>query len=192
VAHLTLTENEKQQCERYVKNLIFSDVYPGKRSPTDGTNVSSATNTTSSSSAMLSQAQNPSFQQTSLKLTTYDDFIAACGDHDMVSESSKEKSKRICLNEEFKHFKAAVHEFNMKNKPSVASALIFWEEHYAQFPLLSNLAKVHLVACGTSVPSESAFSCSAYVGRKERSRLSPENLAYSVFLKDKLDRNRSA
>ncbi|CAF4664639.1 unnamed protein product, partial [Rotaria sp. Silwood2] len=61
--------------------------------------------------------------------------------------------------------------------------------HYVQLPLLSNLAKVHLVACGSSVPSESAFSCSAFVARKERSRLSPENLAYSVFLKDKLDKN---
>ena len=57
---------------------------------------------------------------------------------------------------------------------------------YVQLPLLSNLAKVHLVACDSSVPSESAFSCSAYVACKERSHLSTENLAYTVFLKDKL------
>ena len=174
-----------------MRHLVFDDIYPSKRSSTDGTNISSATTTAPSPSTMFSQAQNLSSQQTSSKPTTYDDFIAACGDQDMVSESSKEKSRRICLNEELKQFKAAVHEFNMKNKPSVASVLKFWKEHYIQLPLLSNLAKVHLAACGTSVPSESAFSCSAYVGRKERSRLSPENLSYTVFLKDKLDRNRS-
>ncbi|CAF1274288.1 unnamed protein product [Rotaria magnacalcarata] len=74
-------------------------------------------------------------------------------------------------------------------QPSTVSALFFWKFHYVHLPLLLNLAKVHLDACGTSVPSESAFSCSAFVARKERSRLSPENLSYSVFLKDKLDKN---
>ena len=157
VAHLTLSDNEKQQCERYVKNLIFSDIYPAKNSSVDGANTSLTAVSASSSSTVPSQVQNPSFQQTSFKSTTYDDFITACGDYDMVSESSKEKSKRVALNEEFKYFKTAVHAFNLKNKPSVTSALVFWKDHYVQLPLLSNLAKVHLVACGTSVPSESAF-----------------------------------
>ena len=65
---------------------------------------------------MSSHMENPSSQQTSLKSTTYDDFISACGDYDMVSKSSKEKSKRVALNEELKYFKAAVHDFNMKKQ----------------------------------------------------------------------------
>ncbi len=48
------------------------------------------------------------------------------------------------------------------------------------------MAQCYLSASATSVPSESAFSVSAHYGRKERSRLSAENLAMSVFLKDKL------
>jgi hypothetical protein len=35
----------------------------------------------------------------------------------------------------------------------------------------------------TSVPAECAFSISAYVGRKERARLSVKNLSTTMFLK---------
>jgi hypothetical protein len=63
---------------------------------------------------------------------------------------------------------------------------IFWKEHGIDLPLLSDMARCYLSAQATSVPSESAFSISAHYGRKERSRLSPDNLAMSVFLKDKL------
>jgi hypothetical protein len=48
------------------------------------------------------------------------------------------------------------------------------------------MAWCHISAPATSVESESAFSVSAHYGRKERSLLSPDNLAMSVFLKDKL------
>ena len=44
-----------------------------------------------------------------------------------------------------------------------------------------------LATPATSVPSESAFSTASYLLRKQRSRLSPLNLSYSVFLKDKMD-----
>ena len=39
---------------------------------------------------------------------------------------------------------------------------------------------------GTSVKAESAFSISAYYARKQRARLSADNLCFCVFLKDKL------
>ena len=58
--------------------------------------------------------------------------------------------------------------------------------HYVQLTLLSNLPKRHLVGCGVSVSSESALSHSAFIARKECSYLSNGNLAYTVFLKDKL------
>ncbi|CAF4381507.1 unnamed protein product, partial [Rotaria sp. Silwood2] len=144
-AHLSLNDAEKSQCEKYIRNLIFNDVYPQKSSSLDITQAATTT--------VTPQLQQLFSQNKSLKISTYDDFISACGDQDCAVENIKEKM------------------------------------HYVQLPLLSNLAKVHLVACGSSVPSESAFSCSAFVARKERSRLSPENLAYSVFLKDKLDKN---
>jgi hypothetical protein len=65
-------------------------------------------------------------------------------------------------------------------------ALTFWKTHGEQMPLLKAMAQRYLATPGTSVASESAFSVSAYIARKERARLSPENLSYTVFLKDKL------
>lgn len=72
-----------------------------------------------------------------------------------------------------------------KNKSE--DAITFWQLHGQQMPMLKVVAQKYLSTSGTSVPSESAFSCSAYIGRKERARLSPENLSYTVFLKDKLE-----
>ena len=66
-----------------------------------------------------------------------------------------------------------------KNPP--IDAIAFWKTHGEQLPLLKEMAQTYLSTPGTSVPSESAFSLSAYVGRKERARLSPENLSYSIF-----------
>ena len=159
-----------------MKNLVLTDVYPLKFTSSD--NVEPSTSATSSQ-----VTHHP------VKTTTYDLFIAACGDQESLMETNKEKSKRIRLNEELKYFRTAVQDFNTKNQPSTTTAIEFWKLHHPQLPILAHLAKAHLVASGSSVPSESAFSCSAHVARKERSRLTPENLAYSVFLKDKLDRN---
>ncbi len=63
----------------------------------------------------------------------------------------------------------------------------FWEQHRSEMKTLSNIAFDHLVSPATSVASESAFSTASYLLRKQRSRLTPDNLCYSMFLKDKLD-----
>ena len=65
-------------------------------------------------------------------------------------------------------------------------AIRFWKDYGNQMPILRMKAQYYLATPGTSVPSECAFSRSAYIGRKERSRLGPANLCYSVFLRDKL------
>ena len=71
-------------------------------------------------------------------------------------------------------------------KNSSIDAITFWKTYGEQLPLLKEMAQTYLSIPGTSVPSELAFSLSAYVGRKERTRLSPENLSYSIFLRDRL------
>ena len=175
--------------QKIYKSLIYDDVYPQKRAPSENSRIlSSIISVTKSTSSV--QSRDETSGTTSSKLSTYDEFNAACGgDPDSLFETNKEKSKRICLNEELKYFRAAVQEFNLKYRLSTTSVIQFWQTHYVQLPLLSNLAKVHLVTCGSSVASESVFSSSAHIARKERSRLSAEILSYSVFLKDKLDKN---
>ncbi|CAF1473767.1 unnamed protein product [Adineta steineri] len=144
----------------------------------------------SSYSTTSSESQHPFLSSNTSKVkSAYDAFIEACEDQEISYQSTKEKSKRILINEELKYFRNAVQDFNSKNEPSTTTAIDFWRKYHLQLPYLFNLVKVHLAACGTSVPSESAFSVSAYTARKERSRLSPENLCYSVFLKDKLGKS---
>ncbi|CAF3680339.1 unnamed protein product [Rotaria sordida] len=62
----------------------------------------------------------------------------------------------------------------------------FWNLHSQKLKFLSILARKHLIVPSTSVPSESTFSIASYLGRKERNRLTPENLCRLVFLKDKV------
>ena len=62
----------------------------------------------------------------------------------------------------------------------------FWYLHGSKLKFLSPLARKYLVVSCTSVSSESTFSVPSYLGRKERSRLSAENLCTLVFLKIKL------
>ncbi|CAF1526054.1 unnamed protein product [Adineta ricciae] len=58
--------------------------------------------------------------------------------------------------------------------------------HGGGLPLLSSLARRFLATPGTSVPLETAFSVSSFIGRKERCRLTPDNLSATVFLRDKI------
>lgn len=155
-----------------------------KLSTSIGTSTLSSTMTTTSSSTRTENSDD-----VRLKLTTFQKFMLACGEELptlLDNNNTKQKSRRILINEELKVFKVAVAEFNLTVEPSVSSAILFWKRNKDRLPMLTHLAKLHLSACGTSVPSESAFSISAYTGRKERARLSGKNLAYTVFLKDKV------
>jgi hypothetical protein len=67
------------------------------------------------------------------------------------------------------------------------NAIRFWQTNAPHLTSLYGLAKKYLASPATSVPSESAFSVASHIGRKQRARLSPQNLAMSVFLKDKVD-----
>ena len=62
----------------------------------------------------------------------------------------------------------------------------FWQKHESDIPLLAVQARKYLSVSATSVPSESAFSISNYVLRKNRMSLTSKNLKYCMFLKDKL------
>jgi hypothetical protein len=62
----------------------------------------------------------------------------------------------------------------------------FWQEHGKLLPKLSSIARKYLSISSSSVPSESAFSTSNYVLRKNRLALSSKNVKYTMFLKDKI------
>ena len=62
----------------------------------------------------------------------------------------------------------------------------FWREYGNVMPNLAVLARKYLTISATSVPSESAFSVSNHVLRKNRLALTSRNVKYTMFLKDKL------
>jgi hAT family protein len=62
----------------------------------------------------------------------------------------------------------------------------FWREYSNAMPNLAILARKYLSISATSVPSESAFSVSNYILRKNRLALTSRNVKYTMFLKDKL------
>ena len=62
----------------------------------------------------------------------------------------------------------------------------FWQANGKEMPQLALAARKYLCICGTSVPSESAFSVSNYVLRKNRLALSSRNVRFTMFLKDKI------
>lgn len=61
----------------------------------------------------------------------------------------------------------------------------FWLQHQNELPKLSQIARKYLSIPSTSVPSESSFSISNYILRKNRLSLSSKNVKYTMFLKDK-------
>ena len=106
-------------------------------------------------------------------------FLQSVGHDSCVS-----KEKRASLVDEFRRYRLLAPKFN-DSREDQASALQFWSAYAAGLPLLSSLARRLLSTPGTSVPLETAFSASSSIGRKGRCRLTPENLATTMFLRDK-------
>ena len=107
-------------------------------------------------------------------------FLQSVGHDSCVS-----KEKRASLVDEFRRYRLLASKVT-DSREDQASALQFWSAYGASLPLLSSLARRLLSTSGTSVPSGTAFSASSFIGRKERCRLTPENLATTMFLRDKL------
>ena len=116
----------------------------------------------------------------SKKSSAMDLFLISVGDETLLKQPLGSRSKIV---EEIHSYRLMMNKYNARHQPSVSSSLQFWRACATTFPNLSTLARKLIATPATSVPSESAFSTSAYLGRKERSRLSSENLAASVFLK---------
>ena len=95
-------------------------------------------------------------------------------------EETNDKTKARLIMDEVHSYRLLVQQHQRLD------ALAFWKLYHPQYPILSKFARKYLSTPATSVPSESAFSSSAYVERKERARLSSENLSLTVFLRDKL------
>lgn len=135
-------------------------------------------------SSIGSSASNLSSSANKKNLSTVERFLMACADLEM--DSQPQNNRRLSLNEEFWHYKTTATSFLKDNKAHSSLSLLYWKSNCSKLPTLAELARRYLSAPGTSISSESAFSMSSYIGRKERACLSAESLSMLMFLKDKI------
>ncbi|CAF1591356.1 unnamed protein product [Rotaria magnacalcarata] len=121
-----------------------------------------------------------------LNKSAIDIFNESIGDIH-YEESRRGENTRATIVNEFQNYRKYATQFNLKHKPDATSAIIFWRTYGDTFSILRGLAKKMLSTPATSVPSESCFSLSSSLGRKERVCLTGDNLSSSVFLKDKIN-----
>lgn len=104
-------------------------------------------------------------------------FLTKCGVNS--STDTSEQCRSLTIQQEIARMSSLVkdnHDFST-----------FWQKNENTMPLLAVQAKKYLAVSATSVPSESAFSISNYILRKNRLSLKSKNLKFCMFLKDKLD-----
>jgi hypothetical protein len=156
-----LTDRERTTVEREVKNIVSED--PDRSNDCDTTIV-----------------QSNSIFKPKPALSVISAFLQSVGHDENVL-----RDKRASLVDELRRYRLLAVEFTDSGEDQV-SALQFWSTYTTSLPILSSLAQRFLSTPGTSVPSETAFSASSFIGRRERCRLTPENLAATIFLRDKL------
>ena len=156
-----LTDRERTMIERELKKIVSNDA--------DRCNEPSAA---------VSHTGSITVSKASVSVVSA--FLQSVG-HD----SNISKDKRSSLVDEFRRYRLLASKATDSTDVHT-SALQFWSMHGGGLPLLSSFARRFLATPGTSVPSETAFSVSSFIGRKERCRLTPENLSATMFLGDKI------
>jgi hypothetical protein len=162
IGYSPLTDRERTTVEREIKKM---------------TNI----NLGKSFDSTTASAELTTIHKSSPNLTKVNASLRSIG-----HESINVKGKHAMRFEEFRSYRLLVSKFTDMSGADSA-ALWFWSTHANGLPLLSSFARRFLATPGTSVPSEIAFSVSSFIGRKERCRLKSDNLADTVFMKDKLE-----
>ena len=170
-----LSDSDKRLIEQNIKILAANEIFesPG----------SVATTLPNRTTAMLSS--NKFNLDEHLNKSAMDMFNESVGE--LTQEKGRDTNKKSTVIDEIHSYRKYATQFNLKHRPDTSSSTIFWKTYEKNFSVLGKLAKKMLTVPATSVPSESCFSVSAFIGRKERARLTGANLSSSVFLKDKID-----
>lgn len=120
------------------------------------------------------------------KSNYFESFLSSVGKHQ--SRHSKNDTTLTIAEELAAYRSLAMREYtDVIEYAKEHNPIGFWHLHGQQLNFLASLARKYIVIPVTSVPSESAFSTASFIGRKERSRLNPGNLAHLTFLKDKME-----
>lgn len=192
-----LSRSERRSVERDLQELHDEVVLNSSDVTTDESNDQSPSMVNSQRSSKKS------------KMSTVGIFMDSLHKKDKSMLSSKSNDTKSTMNDEISTYRLlAQKEYNLlvhgDKDPNTVSIYVqndllthlflliifqmqFWKIHQHELKMLSTLAARFLATPATSVPSESAFSTASYLLRKQRSCLSPLNLSFSLFLKDKMD-----
>ncbi|CAF1339098.1 unnamed protein product [Rotaria sordida] len=165
-----MTNNEINKIENEIKYII--------RQQTSNSSTQASSTTSSNTNGSLTTEKEK-------KKSLLNYFLDSLADEDTQQVKKQSSTLNKILNDEFKTYKKLAGHF-VSTSSDLYDSLQFWKKNKLLLPNLALLAQKYLASPSTSTKSESAFSISAYYGRKQRARLSPENLGFSVFLKDKL------
>ncbi|CAF1316678.1 unnamed protein product, partial [Didymodactylos carnosus] len=176
----------EQELKRTIENSItIIDTLTTTPSPPSATTATNATTTIDATTASLNTS-TPKIR-TKTAQSAMDLFLNAVGDTVTPKQTdTSAATPPLSLTDEIRLYKKLATKYNLSHTPSEQNCINFWKQNYQQLPLLTTLARRYLACPASSVPSESAFSISAFLARKERSRLSGELLSAQVFLRDKL------
>ncbi|UJR24314.1 hypothetical protein I4U23_027281 [Adineta vaga] len=166
--------------------MVLDDTFHSTQFTTNTLTITAPASNKLSINAPTTNTLNMSNLSDKSNRSTMDLFNESIGEI-LCERRPGDKSIRAAVIDDIHNYRNYVVSFNLKHKPDVTSAAVFWQAHGTNFSILSKLSKIMLSSPATSVPSESCFSISSYLGRKERSRLTGENLSASVFLKDKIN-----
>jgi hypothetical protein len=169
MGYSVLTTSERIKIERELKQKLKEQ---NKQQASTTTSSTSASSASGSRSTIEISSENMGKKE---KLSRLDMFLKSVG-----KSLPSNKYHPMTISEELSFYGS------LCRKHHSMDAITFWKTYGDQMPQLKAMAQRYLSTPGTSVASESAFSSSAYIARKERARLSAENLAYTVFLQDKL------
>lgn len=169
-----MTTSEINSIENEIRSIIRQQ----------SSNISIQTSATASSRT-ASVDNRLSTGQKSNKKSLLDYFLDTIDNEGANQARTQTFGMTKVLNEEFKVYKKLTTQF-VSTAFDLYDPIKFWKQNKHLLPNLAMLAQKYLASPSTSMKSESAFSVSSYYGRKQRNRISSDNLGFSVFLKDKL------
>ncbi|CAF1509065.1 unnamed protein product [Adineta steineri] len=172
-----LTDSEKRSIEHNVKKMLLDKIV---NIPTSTIETSSISTTATTTIDSLNKSNPTEHSKSAMDL--FNDSIGEIS----FEGNQRDKQQKAIIVEELHNYRKHTGHFNLNHKPDATSAIKFWKIYGDALPNLKTLAARMLSTPATSVPSESAFSVSSFLGRKERAALSGDNLSLCVFLKDKI------
>lgn len=170
-----LSDEEKSSAEKLIIAFKPEQSNLNKNSLSSSSVITSAQSDKDLNPNLSNSSKAMQLTQNNAKCKGFDSLFQLCG---LEKASPATKTKTPTIRQEI-----AIYKNIMKNQNHCVEIGYFWNNQ-KDLNLLSEIANHFLIIMATSVASESTFSLTGFLQRKERSALSAEWLKYQTILKD--------